>query len=213
MVEERNEQWRQHDDQTESQQPAANSQQPIADSPLTDLPPRRQHPAWIFLSAIRQLRGLALPFVVLFFSGGRRDEEWVLVVGGALTLIGVVGRTVAWWQFRYEVRGGELRVHSGLVQRQERFVPLERIQAVDVSETPLQRLLGVVGVRVETAAAAGGAADVRLDAVSRAEAERLRQRLALARPTVVPTEDGESGQTTAPPGRRPARLSPGGRDG
>src|SRR3712207_3678846 len=104
----------------------------MADSSLADLPPRRQHPAWIFLSALRQLRGLALPLIVLLVSGGRRGEEWFLAITGALVLLGVVGRAVAWWQFRYEVSGGELRVHSGLLQRQERFVPLERIQAVDV---------------------------------------------------------------------------------
>src|SRR5687767_7986168 len=101
----------------------------------------RQHPAWIFLSAVRQLRGLALPFVVVLLTGDRRGDEWILVVGGVLTVVGILARTVAWWQFRYEVTGSELRVYSGLLARRERLVPLERIQAVDIAETPLQRLL------------------------------------------------------------------------
>src|SRR3712207_3282043 len=122
----------------------------------------RQHPAWILLSALRQLRGLALPFAVLLITGGRRQEEWILVVGGIVTLVGVIARTIAWWQYRYEVTGGELRVHSGLLARRERFVPLERIQAVDVSETPLQRLFRVVCLRIETAAGGSADADVRL---------------------------------------------------
>ena len=159
----------------------------------------RQHPAWILLSALRQLRGLALPFAVLLISGGRREEEWILVVSGLLTAIGVIVRTVAWWQFRYEVAEGELRVRSGLLARRERFVPLERIQAVDVSEAPLQRLFGVVGVRIETAAGGSADADVRLEAVSRAEAERLRDRLAVARRTGgLPTPGATDASSAGP---------------
>ncbi|MDP9363172.1 MAG: PH domain-containing protein, partial [Chloroflexota bacterium] len=106
--------------------------------PALDLPPRRQHPAWIFLSAVRQLRGMAIPLIVLLVGGGRRGDEAFLIFGGVAVLLGLAARGVAWWQFRYEVSGGELRVRSGLLARRERFVPLERIQAVDVNETPLQ---------------------------------------------------------------------------
>lgn len=148
---------------------------------MPDLSPRRQHPAWIFLSAIQQLRGLAIPLVVLLIGGGRRGDETFLALGGAAVLLGAAARAVAWWQFRYEVTGGELRVRSGLLAKRERFVPLERVQAVDVNETPLQRLLGVVGLRVETAAGGSAESDVTLSALSRAEAELLRGRLALGR--------------------------------
>lgn len=148
---------------------------------MVDLEPRRQHPAWIFLSAVRQLRGLAIPLIVILFSGGRQGEWGFLAFGGVAVLLGLVARGLAWWQFRYEVSGGELRVRSGLVAKRERFVPLERIQAIDVNETPLQRLLGVVGVRIETAAGGAGGSDVSIEALSRAEAETLRARVGIAR--------------------------------
>ncbi len=152
--------------------------------------PSRQHPAWIFLSAVQQLRGLAIPLLVLLVGGGRRGEGWFLGVGALLVLFGLVARGLAWWQFRYEVSERELRVRSGLLAKQERVVPLERVQAVDIDETPLQRLFGVVGVRVETAAGGAGAPDVSLQAVTRTEAERLRQLLVAARrPAAAPTPD------------------------
>lgn len=166
---------------------------------MFDLPPRRQHPAWIFLSAVRQLRSLALPLIVLLFSGGRQGGWGFLAFGAVAVLLGVVGRGFAWWQFRYEVTGGELRVRSGLLARRERFVPLERIQAVDINETPLQRLLGVVGVRIETAAGGAAGSDVAIDALARRDAETLRARLAVARRDHPPAAEVRAPDGSAPP--------------
>jgi len=146
-----------------------------------DVPPRRQHPAWIVLSVVRSLRAFALPLVILLFTGGREGEAWFLAVGGGLAAVGVASRALAWWQFRYEVTGGELRVRSGVLARQERFVPLERIQAVDVGETPLQRVFGVVGLKIETAAGGAAGSDVTLEALTRADADALRARLGAGR--------------------------------
>jgi len=165
----------------------------------------RQHPAWIFLSALRQLRGLAIPLIVLLVGGGQRGDAGFLVVGAVLVVLGLVSRALAWWQFRYEVTDRELRVRSGLLNKQERLVPLERVQAVDVDETPLQRLFGVVGVRVETAAGGAGAPDVRLEAVTRAEADRLRRRLvASGRPAEPPLAAEAAGAAGADGASGPA---------
>ena len=172
--------------------------------PVGDVALRRQHPALIFLGAIRQVRGLAVPLVILLFTGGGRGEAPFLVIGGILAVVGLVVQGLAWWQFRYEVTGGELRVFSGLLSKRERFVPLERIQAVDLSETPLQRLFGVVGLRIETAAGGSTGSDVALEALSKGEAERLRARLAHARQVSIPTDGqplvpaGEIGPTPVP---------------
>ncbi len=167
---------------------------------MPSLSSRRQHPAWIFLSAIRQLRGLAIPLIVVLVSGGNRENGWFLAFSAGLILLGAASRTLAWWQFRYEVTEGELRVSSGLLARRERFVPLARIQAVDINETPLQRLLGVVRVRIETAASGSAGSEVTMAALSRSEAELLRDRLASGRGGVTP------GPVTTPPG--PADAAP-----
>ena len=147
----------------------------------TDLPPRRPHPAWIFLTAIRQARGLAIPVIVVLVAGGGDADRWLLGIAGAGVALGLIERTLSWLQFRYEVTAGELRVRTGLISRRERSVPLERIQAIDITETPLQRLFGVVGVQVETAAGGAAAADVSIEALSRSEADWLRERLAQVR--------------------------------
>ncbi len=143
--------------------------------------PRRLHPAWIILTAIQSLRGLVLPLAVLVISGGRQQDGAFLAIAGVLALGSIGLRAASWWMFRYEVSGGELRVRSGLIARRERSVPLERIQAVDTSESPLQRLFRVVRVKIETAAAGAAGSDVTLEALSHADASDLRRHLSAER--------------------------------
>ena len=150
-----------------------------------DLPPRRQHPAWIAISAVRQLRGFAVPLFVLLLSRGRNGDIGTLALLIAVALAAVLWQAVAWRFLCYAVEDGRLRVESGVFARRERFVPVERIQAVDLGETPLQRLFGVVGVRVETAAGGSGQSDVVLQAVRRADAETLRRMLLRERAQVA----------------------------
>ena len=144
-----------------------------------DLASRRLHPAWIAIGLVRSLRAFALPLLIFVVTGRQNWDAGVLLIGAGIGLVGVAARTASWWVFRYEVAGGELRVRSGLIARQERTVPLERVQTVDTGESPLQRVLGVVQVRIETAAGGGRGSDVTLEALTRDDAAALRQRLAV----------------------------------
>lgn len=156
-------------------------------APRPSTGPRRLHPAWIVLGAVPTLRALAVPLMVVLVTGDSDRELRIYAIGLGLALVGVVLRIGEWWQLRYEVADGELRIRSGLVARRERLVPLERIHAVDVSESLLQRLVGVVRVRIETAAAGTSDSDVTLEALARDAATELRARLVAGRqPTSEP---------------------------
>jgi putative membrane protein len=103
--------------------------------------------------------------------------------------VGVPFAVLAWRRFSYRVGGGRLELRSGVLTRNVRTVPLERVRGVDVSQPFLHRFLGLA--RVEVEAAAGGdswSAELSLPAISLAEAERLREVL-LAAPRL---EDAES---------------------
>ena len=58
-----------------------------------------------------------------------------------------------------------------------RTIPLERVRGIDVTEPFLHRLLGLVRVDVEAAAGGGESAELSLAAVSRAQADALREAL------------------------------------
>jgi putative membrane protein len=153
------------------------------------LEPTRQHPGWIAVSAIRQFRGLVIPLLIVVISRSGREDGGGLMVFALLTLAALLWQVVAWWFLTYEVRDGQLLVHSGVISRRERLVPLERIQAVDLSDTPLQRMLGLTGVRIETAAAGAKETEIRLEAVTQPEAEALRTGLLAGRGAAAPVEE------------------------
>jgi putative membrane protein len=61
--------------------------------------------------------------------------------------------------FVLERRGAELRTTYGLLTRVTATIPLHRVQALTIRQTPLQRLFGRASVRAETAGGAGGGED------------------------------------------------------
>jgi putative membrane protein len=101
---------------------------------------------------------------------------------GRFILIAALGAGLAatvalliWLRFRYWVGEGEIIIESGVLNRQRRVIPFDRIQDIDIEQRLLARMLGLAKVRIET----GGAAkdEGNLDAVSLAEAHRLRELL------------------------------------
>ena len=76
----------------------------------------------------------------------------------------------------YAERAEDLLVRRGVLVRRLSVVPYGRMQFVDVVAGPLERRWGLATVRLHTAAAAS---DARVPGLPSAEAERLRDRLAL----------------------------------
>lgn len=124
------------------------------------------------LKALPQL----IPLLILVVLSGRGDENrlWQIAIGFSLLPLSLVLGIVHWWRFQYWVDGGELRVKQGVFIRRNVYLPRERIQAIDVSAGVIQRLFGLVRVRVKSAAAGN---QVELSAVSRLEADQLRAQL------------------------------------
>lgn len=147
---------------------------------------RQSNPAFIVIQFMRNIRGLVLPLIIVLASRGLSGSLqgggfiiWLSLFGGFLFAAGSV---ISWQFFRFGVSDRQLLVKTGFINRQERAVSFERIQAVDIEEAPLDRVFGVVRVRVETAAGGDSKqSDVRIEALKRAEAEELRAFLIRAR--------------------------------
>jgi len=130
----------------------------------------RLHPASLVFRFLGHARGFAVPLIVLLvFSKG---ENWELY--GLFALVPLM-LFEAWHYFtlRYWITGAHLIVKQGVVFREEVQVPLERIQAIDSTQNFLQRIFGVVEVRVETAG--GGKPEAHLRVLSVAARDRLRR--------------------------------------
>lgn len=153
---------------------------------------KRLHPATIIVQVGRFLKSIALLLVIAIVARVYgRSADMVEIVATFLGGLSIAGAVLKYVSYRYSIRDGALHITSGIIQRQHRTIPLERIQNINVKQELLHRLLGVADVHVETAS--GGDAEASLSVVSLAEAAALRvalsqQRVAMAETAEAPPE-------------------------
>lgn len=119
---------------------------------------QRLHPlSWLF-TLIAQLRMFALPLLVLLLGGSREDGD---DIGNLIGLAGAgMLAVVAMWRYftyRYGFLDTALVIRSGLLQRNLRLIPFDRVQNVTLHQNLLHRLVGVAEVRLESAGGMGQA--------------------------------------------------------
>src|SRR3712207_6750823 len=114
--------------------------------------PRRLDPRWIAYSAVRSLRSLIVPLAIVGFSRRGSMTEWIGIgIAFAIAAVLLASRALAWTRIAYRVTERGIELHSGLLSRNERFLPADRVQAIDFQEDVIHRLLGVVAIKVESA--------------------------------------------------------------
>src|SRR3712207_565986 len=157
--------------------------------------PRPLHPAGMLIAAIKSVRrslsAFIIPGIAFLASRGFDPQTLVLVLLGALGVaaLGTVWGFLSWRATTYEVAGGAFRLRQGVVQKNERTIPLDHVQSVDTVQGIIQRFFGVVEIRVETAGGGTSEPDASLSALDRASAEALRREIEGARREPVARED------------------------
>ncbi|OYR44653.1 PH domain-containing protein [Halorubrum sp. Hd13] len=113
--------------------------------------------------------------VVAFFVANSND--WGLpaaaAAGGAILIAALAYETAYYRRFDYELTADTLDISSGVISRREREIPYRRIQNVDVSQSVIQRAIGIAAVDLETAGGSSTEGSIRF--VKPAEATRLRR--------------------------------------
>ena len=119
---------------------------------------------------------LVLPVTVALLAAGEKTAA--AITAAALLAVAVSfyaalhGRYRAWG---YAERADDLLVRRGVLVRRLSVVPYGRMQFVDVTAGPVDRLFKLATVQLHTAAAA---TDARIPGLTVDEAHRLRDRLA-----------------------------------
>lgn len=133
---------------------------------------RRLHPGTIALNVIRGAPGLVFG-VPAFLTFARDFDLWLggLIALGLAAVVGVF-QFLSWRRFTYELTDDAVVIQSGVLSRNRRTIPFDRVQDVDIERKLLARLFGLARVNLETGGA--GENEGALDSVSMAEAERLR---------------------------------------
>lgn len=126
------------------------------------------------------LNGLVqlLPVLAILVITGRSDpfRMWLPVV---LAVLVVIAGVLRWRTTRYRITPERVELRSGWLRRQRRSIPRDRIRTVDATARLVHRLFGlsVVQIGSGTGMSFEHGVGLRLDAVSGAEAERLRREL------------------------------------
>ena len=158
---------------------------------------RHLHPAAMIIDATKTLRRwigfFAAGGAAAIFSGGM-DLSVYLVLGAIVVVAGsAVWGVLSWRATRYWTSGSAFHLRQGVLQKNERTIPLEHVQSVDTVQGIIQRIFQVVEVRIETAGGGTTDTDASLSALDRGAADLLRGELEGARPEV--DEEQVSGPT------------------
>ncbi|OLM30148.1 transmembrane protein, ydbT [Pseudonocardia sp. Ae717_Ps2] len=150
----------------------------------------------------------ALVVLVLFGAGsGNSTQVWI---AGAAVVVTVAAGVVRWRTTRYRITDERVELHSGLLIRQRRSVPRDRIRTVDLTAPLLHRIVGLSVVKVGSGQSRSDAG-LDLDAVTTDEAERLRREL-LARPATAAAGPATAATGSDPGGTGTAPVGVDGRD-
>jgi len=139
------------------------------------------HISYIALRALRTLKETAIALVALGLAAIPRIEGvptrfMALGLGGTIVVVvsALLGYSwLSYKRFTWELTADELHVYQGIIFKKETHVPFLRIHAIDYTAQVIERILGTVTIRIETAGG-GAKAEAEIPALRLAEAEALR---------------------------------------
>ncbi len=136
---------------------------------------RRLHPATLVVRWLKVVPQMLAAFIGLTVAMAKEGAGSVLLIAALLLLTGAAFVALAWWRFTYRVEANEIVIEQGVLQRQRRVIPFDRVQDIAIEQPLLARIFGTARVSVET----GGSdkEEGRLDMIGLADARALRDRV------------------------------------
>ncbi|PFD36462.1 hypothetical protein CN285_22005 [Bacillus cereus] len=148
----------------------------IKDNELT----QHMHPLWMLFSLGKSIREIIV-FVIFFMVdiGLKLDSIYInfaKIAAIFYVIYKVFTIFLDWRHFKYYFTQEEICVFKGRFIKEKRFIPLERIQGVSQSRNFFHRLFGLTSLILDTGAT-GDDASVKLEVITRKEAERIQKYL------------------------------------
>ena len=86
-------------------------------------------------------------------AGSLSGNMWLIALGifGGVVLVGFVYAAIAWFMTRFAIDDEAVYLHSGVLFRKQRKARLDRLQAVDVVQPVLARILGLAELKLVVA--------------------------------------------------------------
>ena len=88
-------------------------------------------PGVLVLRLIASLRQIVLPIAIAVVA----RSPWLAIVAAVLALLGLVFAVARYVTFRYRLDEHELSTREGILERQERRIPVDRIQDLNALDS------------------------------------------------------------------------------
>ncbi|MFK7755318.1 MAG: PH domain-containing protein [Flavobacteriales bacterium] len=132
----------------------------------------------LFIQSVRRTLNAFLAFFAYsLFSGGMKEWLWAFF-GLSLIVSGVIA-TLRYKNFQFKLTDKQLILNSGILTKEVTNIPLERIQSVHLHQNFIQRILGITGLKIDTAGSV--AQELEISALKRNKAKSLLKALQPAR--------------------------------
>ncbi len=164
----------------------------------------RLHPLSPLVRSGRHFTGLLVVLIVLVVANGRKSGGNEFISEGVVIFVVLVAGIINWAVTRWRVDSGVLFIETGLIRRQSLRFPLSQVQAIDVVQTGLARVLGLASIQLRMAGADSSKA--RLIALRRTDAVKLRSDLLSLTKTSASATASAAAGTKAAPGA--SRIAP-----
>lgn len=138
---------------------------------------RRVSPRFVWVDLVGQILGWLVVAAAVSVPFWLVREGWLLVFPAAAVIVLILVAAFTPRRVRaigYRLRDDDLLFRRGLMFQRFVAVPYGRMQLVDINRGPLDRALGLAGLRLVTAAAAS---NVTVPGLRTADAEKLRDHL------------------------------------
>ncbi|WLR42143.1 PH domain-containing protein [Bacillus carboniphilus] len=135
---------------------------------------KRLHPIGVLYQIVKVIRESIFPILLLFITDVKEflNGYLVLVIVIGILLIGLIG-FLRWWKFTYRIENDEFRVEQGVFIKKQRYIPIERIHAINIKANLFNQMFKLVKLQIETAGG-GFESEVDLTAISKEDAENIK---------------------------------------
>ncbi|MDQ4051794.1 MAG: PH domain-containing protein [Actinomycetota bacterium] len=153
---------------------------------------QRLDPRMMLVHPIREVGRFIIPLLAVFVAGAATERPWQY-----LTIVIPIALGLArYLTTRFRIAGGRVELKRGLFSRHVLSTQLERVRTVDLTASPIHRILGLTTVRVGTGTASTSEDErLDLDGLPVDRARRLRDELL----RVAPVATGPTGSTNGVP--------------
>ncbi len=148
------------------------------------------HPGILFLRLVTAARSTIIPFLIAFFVVEGTASYAMVGIAVFLLVMSMAYSLIRFVTFRYWLTTEELITTEGIFNRQERRIPVNRVQDLSFEQTLVRRFFGLVVVTVETASGEG--AEARLDSLGLRPAAQLREAMQYIRSQLTAGVDATS---------------------